>query len=416
MSRPAARLGLLANHLSKQTQKFSTNEASSNMSNQKPHPLTMIPGPIEFDDKVLEAMSHYAEAHTAAPFVQTFGNTLKLTRQLFLSKDANAQPFIIAGSGSLGWDIVASNFVESGENALVLNTGYFSSAFADCLQVYGAKVDQITAPIGDRPTLDQIEAALKQKFYKVITITHVDTSTGVLSDIKAVSQLVHKVSPDTLVIVDGVCSVASEEIKFDEWGLDYVLTASQKAIGAPPGLSVSYASARAIKTVENRKTPVASYFASLQRWIPVMKAYESGKPAYFATPAVQNVYALHEALSQFATSDESVQKRIADHKATSDKVKDAVANLGLKTVAVARDNAAHGMTAVYLPQGVANTDLLPALLKKGVTLAGGIHKEIATKYFRIGHMGVSATRPQLGHVDTVLKHLSETLNELGYKA
>lgn len=375
----------------------------------------MIPGPIEFDDKVLEAMSHYAEAHTAAPFVKTFGDTLRMTRQLFLSKDPNAQPFIISGSGSLGWDIVASNFVEQGENALVLNTGYFSASFADCLETYGAKVDQLKAAIGDRPGLDEIETALKSKFYKVITITHVDTSTGVLSDIKAISQLVQKVSPDTLVVVDGVCSVASEEIRFDEWGIDYVLTASQKAVGAPPGLSISYASAKAIKTVQNRKTPVTSYFASLLRWIPVMQAYESGKPAYFATPAVQNVYALNEALSQFATSDESVQKRIADHKAASDKVKNAVADLGLKTVSVSNNNSAHGMTAIYLPEGVANTDLLPALLKKGITLAGGIHKEIATKYFRIGHMGVSALQPQLGHLDAVIKNLTETLSELGYK-
>ncbi|CAN6633719.1 alanine--glyoxylate aminotransferase 1 [Trichomonascus vanleenenianus] len=386
------------------------------MSTQKPHALTMIPGPIEFDDRVLEAMAHPAEAHTAAPFLKTFSSVLKMTRQLFLSTDPNSQAFIVAGSGSLGWDMVASNLLEHGENALVLNTGYFSAAFADCLTAYGAKVDQLSAPVGDRPTLEQIEQALKQKNYKVITITHVDTSTGVLSDIRAISELVHRVSPDTLVIVDGVCSVASEVIRFDEWGLDFVLTGSQKAIGAPPGLSITYASGRALKVVASRKTPVPTYFASLPRWLPIMQAYEAGKPAYFATPPVQNIYALHEALSQFATSTESVETRFKVHEQVSNKVKDVVASYGLKTVAVSRDKSAHGLTCVYLPEGVANTDLLPSMLKKNIVIAGGIHKEIAPKYFRIGHMGVSATRPELGHIDTVLNALKQSLSECGYNA
>lgn len=383
---------------------------------QKPHPLTLIPGPIEFDDAVLEAMSYPAQAHTAQPFVDLFSETLKMTRNLFMSKDPNAQPFVIAGSGSLGWDIVGANFIEKGDKALVLNTGYFSSAFADALNVYGANVDQLVGKIGDRPSLSEIEGALSKNKYKVITITHVDTSTGVLSDVKAIAAVVRKVSPDTLVVVDGVCSVGSEELRFDEWDIDYVLTGSQKAIGAPPGLSISFASARALKVVENRSSPVAGYFAALPRWVPIMKAYESGKPAYFATPAVQNVHALHASLSQFATSQESVESRIQTHRKTSDKVKDRIESLGLKTVAVSREVGAHGMTAIYLPEGVANTQLLPLLLKKNITLAGGIHKEIAPKYFRMGHMGISVTKPELGHIDTALKSIEEALSELGYNA
>ncbi|ANB14278.1 alanine--glyoxylate transaminase [Sugiyamaella lignohabitans] len=380
------------------------------MSSQAEHDLTLIPGPIEFDDQVLNAMSHPTVAHTAKPFVSTFSQVLKSLRTLFFSKDPKAQAFVIAGSGTLGWDIVSSNLIEAGENALVLNTGYFSDSFADCLGVYGAKVDQLRAPIGDRPGLNEIEAALKSKNYKIITITHVDTSTGVLSDIKAISEVVHKVSPDTLVVVDGVCSVGVEEIRFDDWGLDFVLSASQKAIGAPAGLSISFASARALATVESRKTPVASYFASLLRWAPIMRAYESDKPAYFATPAVQNVYALHEALRQITSGGESaIVERFKVHQHASDRVKDTVEGLGLKLVAVRRDIAAHGMSAVYLPEGVQNTDLLPWFLKHKVVLAGGIHKEIATKYFRIGHMGVSVTNPSLGHLDKILTLLPEAI-------
>jgi alanine-glyoxylate transaminase/serine-glyoxylate transaminase/serine-pyruvate transaminase len=376
----------------------------------------MIPGPIEFDDAVLAAMAHPSVAHTAQPFVDTFSATLKSLRVLFHSTDAGAQPFVIAGSGSLGWDICSSNLIEAGEKVLTLHTGYFSDSFKECLKTYGADVTSLTAPIGDRPSLEEIEAALKKDKFKAITITHVDTSTGVLSDIKSISALVHKVSPDTLIIVDGVCSVGSEEIKFDEWGLDYVLTASQKALGAPSGLSVSFASARALATVENRKTPVSSYFANLKRWLPIMRAYEAGKPAYFATPAVQNVYALKESLSQFTSSPGAVDSRIQKHFEVSDRVKAAVQKLGLKLVAKNKDIAAHGMTAVYLPPGLENTQLLPYLLKQGIVLAGGIHKEIATKYFRIGHMGVSATNPQLHHVDKVLDALEGAFKEFGISA
>ena len=164
-------------------------------------------------------------------FVNVFGETLTMLRKLFQTSDPASQPFIISGSGTLGWDQVAANLVEPGDEALVLHTGYFADSFADCFETYGVKATQLKAPIGDRPQLDEVEKALKEKKYNVITVTHTDTSTGVLSEVKSLSELVHRVSPDTLVIVDGVCSVGCEEICFDDWKLDVVLTASQKAVG-----------------------------------------------------------------------------------------------------------------------------------------------------------------------------------------
>ena len=105
---------------------------------------------------------------------------------------------------------------------------------------------QVKSDIGERTTLQEVSDALSNKSFKVITITHVDTSTGVLADVKGISEVVKKKSPNTLIIVDGVCSVGCEEIRFDEWGIDVVLTASQKALGVPPGLSILVASERAI--------------------------------------------------------------------------------------------------------------------------------------------------------------------------
>lgn len=150
----------------------------------------------------------------------------------------------------------------------MLHTGYFSNGFADALSTYGANVTQLRAPVGQRPQLPEIEKALGEKKYKLLTVTHVDTSTGVLSELKDLVALVRRVSPETLVVVDGVCSVAAEELAFDEWDLDGVVTASQKAIGCPAGLSISMFSGRAMKKFENRKTPPASYFASMKNWAP----------------------------------------------------------------------------------------------------------------------------------------------------
>ena len=191
-----------------------------------------------------------------------------MLRKLFQTLDPDSQPFVLSGSGTLGWDLVAANLAEPGDDVLVLHTGYFADSFADCLETYGAKATQLKAPIGSRPQLPEIEKALKEKKYKLLTVTHVDTSTGVLSELNTLSELVHRVSPDTLLIVDGVCSVGSEEIEFDKMRLDGVVTASQKGIGCPAGLSISMFSGRAIKTFQSRKTPPGSYFGSFKNWLP----------------------------------------------------------------------------------------------------------------------------------------------------
>ena len=213
------------------------------------------------------SLSNSSESHTGPGFVSCFGDTITKVRTLFQT-GSSSQPFILSGSGTLGWDLVAANLVEQGEDVLVLSTGYFGEHFGDCLTTYGAKVTTLTGPVGGRPQLDEVEAELKKKKYKLVTVTHVDTSTGVLSELKNLTETIKRVSPETLVIVDGVCSVACEEIAFDDWKLDGVVTASQKAIGCPAGLSISVFSEKAIAAFEARKTPPSSYFASMKNWMP----------------------------------------------------------------------------------------------------------------------------------------------------
>jgi len=335
-----------------------------------------------------------------------------MLRKLFQTTDPASQPFVVSGSGTLGWDMVAANMAEPGDDVLVLHTGYFADSFADCFETYGVKATQLKAAIGDRPQQDAVEAALKEKKYKLITITHVDTSTGVLSEIEPIAQLVHRVSPDTLVVVDGVCSVGCEDLQFDKWGVDCAITASQKAIGCPAGLSIMMVSGRAIESFKRRTKPPGSYFASFKNWLPIMQNYENNKPSYFATPSPQLIHALHTSLTQILATP--LADRFAKHRAASQKVKARVAELGLKQLAEKPENQANSMTAIYLPDGLTPPEVLPSLLKKGVIFAGGLHREIASKYVRFGHMGVSVMDDKRDDINRALKGLEEGLGEAGY--
>lgn len=144
-----------------------------------------------------------------------------------------------------------------------------------------------------------------------------------------------------------------------------------------------------------------------------MQNYEAKKASYFATPSPQLIHALHTALTQILSRP--LEQRFADHRAASQKIKKAVADLGLKQLATKPENQANGMTAVYLPEGVQASEILPSLMKKGVIFAGGLHKEIATKYIRFGHMGVSVIDPNRRDVDKALEALKTGLSEVGYK-
>lgn len=341
--------------------------------------LLMIPGPIEFEPDVLQAMSQPTTSHVAAEFIEVFGRALERVRQVFLCP--SGQPFVVAGSGTLAMDLAASNLVEPGDRALVVSTGYFSERFAAILERYGAQVTQVRAPVGSAPGLDEVEAALRQGEFKLVTVTHVDTSTGVLADVRGVAALAQRYG--ALSVVDGVCATAAEECRQEEWGIDVCLTASQKAIGTPPGLALLVASPRALAAWRARKAPVANYYADWANWLPIMEAYEARRAAYFATPAVNLVAALDVSLGHILA--EGLEARFRRHARISAACKAGIAALGLEQVARPAV-AAHTMTAPYYPASI-GPEALKAILDAGVILAAGLHPEIRARYFRIGHMG-----------------------------
>jgi len=373
----------------------------------KDRQLLMIPGPIEFTPAVMRAMGMPTTSHVAPEFVEVFGTALERLRQVFLAPEA--QPFVVAGSGTLAMDMASANLIEPGDAALVVNTGVFGDRFAEILLRYGAEVTHVRAPvIGDVPPLDDVRAALEVpetssgQGYKLMTITHVDTSTAVAADVKALAEIGRE--HDVLVIVDGVCSIAGEEMRQAAWGIDLALTASQKAIGVPPGLALVMAGPRAMKAFRERESPVVSYYSDWTKWLPIMEAYEARETGYFGTPAVNLIWALNVSLGQILA--EGMDARFKRHKRVSRAVKAAVAALGMGQVPARAELAANTLTAPYFPDGV-DRSVLGHIREAGVMLAGGLHPEIKSRYFRIGHMGVVNQSDVMATISAVEQGLAE---------
>lgn len=371
----------------------------------KSRKLLMIPGPIEFTPEVMRAMGMPTASHVAPNFIEAFGQALERLREVFLCP--NGQPFVVAGSGSLAMDMAAANLVEPGDRALVVNTGYFGDRFAAILGRYGAEVTEVqAASVGDEPELAEVEAALKAGQFKVVTITHVDTSTAVGANVQALAALGQQYG--ALVVVDGVCSVAGEEMRQEEWGIDLALTASQKAIGVPPGLALIVAGPRAIESFRQRRTPVLNYYADWTQWLPIMEAYEERRPSYYGTPAVNLIWALNVSLGQIL--EEGMEARFRRHRWLSDALKAGVEALGMSQVPVSPNKTATTLTAPYYPGGV-DAAVLKQISQAGVILAGGLHPEIKARYFRIGHMG--AVTPS--DILTTVGAIEHGLAQVGYE-
>lgn len=449
MTNPSARLQMLSQHLHNDrvaipefpqtSAQFNLNATAAHVparriTEQKPHSLLMIPGPIEFSDSVLKSMSNPPLAHTGPVFVDLFANVLRKTRLLFGNDRKNGgQPLVVTGSGTLGWDFVGANLIANPakDRILCISTGFFSNGMYESLCNYvddeAKQITLLEANIGEVIDLAAIGQQLVSGNYSLIALTHTDTSTGVLVDIEKVSKLVHEISPDTLIAVDAVCSAGVEEIQFDNWGLDFVLAASQKAISTPAGLSILMVSDKAIAKnySANKKKPL---YASLNKWLPIMINYENHKPSYFSTPSVQLISALDTSLTEILGSETpeinpatnipvKLHERFDKHAQMASFVRtELVTSTTGFTLVSSPENCCSGMTALYLPESVKMADFLGYMGKNyDISLAGGIHPKCPTKYIRIGHMGISVVgengqdvKRTVAAVQATLKALADT--------
>lgn len=365
--------------------------------------LLMIPGPIEIEPAVTSALGQKTRGHLDPAFMQDQGDALRLLREV-AGADA-CFPFTVAGSGTLAMEMAVANLVEPGTKVLVVHTGWFGDRMAEIVSRHGGVATQLRAPIGEAPTPGELTEALAKDRYDVVTVTHVDTSTGVRAELEGLAKAAK--AAGALVVVDAVCSLGAERLEQDAWGIDVVLAGSQKALGAPPGLAVLTVSQAALAAHAKRTRKPASLYADWAEWMPIMEAYMASKPSYFATPATNLVSAL-------ATSLRSVAKegripRAARHERLAKGLRAGLSALGLNFLPQRDVLAASTLTAVSYPQGI-DQALVGAVKDRGVLIAGGLHPEIKTRYFRVGHMGAVSEND----VVAVQRAVGDALASLGH--
>jgi alanine-glyoxylate transaminase/serine-glyoxylate transaminase/serine-pyruvate transaminase len=348
--------------------------------------LLMIPGPIEVSPAVQEAFATPPPSHVAPDVIEAFGVSIERMRRVWGAAD-DSQPFIVAGSGTLAMEMAVVNLLDPGQNALVVSSGYFSDRMADMLDRRGVNVVEVGADVGDVPKFDDVRAALQDQDFDALYATHVDTSTGVRVDAEALAKLARE--HGALSIFDGVCATAAERFRMEEWGADVYLTASQKAIGLPPGLALLVASSRAMEARLGLDTPPPKSM-DFHEWLPIMKAYEARKPSYFATPATNLVNALAVGLEQILDTDfggtKGVEARFDQHENAADAMRAAWDALDLELLPDDDATAANTLSAVLYPEGV-DASLLGSIKERGVIVAGGLYPGRKKDYFRVGHMG-----------------------------
>lgn len=358
--------------------------------------LLMIPGPTNVDPAVLRALSRPTLAHTDSDFVEIFKETLENLKKVFMTK---SDVLVIAGSGTVALEMAVANVIEPGDKILNTVAGFFGDYFVKISKVHGAEAKVLEVPWGKCVKPEQVKAALKDGGYRAVTVTHVDTSTGIVNPIKEIDEIVKEYS-DAFYIVDTVCSLGGIEVRVDYWNIDICVSGSQKCIGVPPGLVLLSVSDRVLKFLENRKTPVGFWYGDMKNWLPIMR----DPSKYFATPAVNMIYALSEALKLLLA--EGLEQRFRRHRIIAEAFRAAMDALNIKLVAD-RECAADTLTAAYYPEGIEDTAFRSEMKRRGVVVASTLGP-IKGKGFRVGHMGnvthndIMAT---IGAIETTLKYL-----------
>jgi alanine-glyoxylate transaminase / serine-glyoxylate transaminase / serine-pyruvate transaminase len=358
--------------------------------------LTMIPGPTPVHPRILAALARPTTSHVAPGFTRAFSQALADFKTLCQS--ATGKPFVVAGSGTLAMEIALVNVVAPGQTVLVISHGYFGDRYVELAAAFGIKCEVLRSEWGRAVPPSELAKKLATGTYAAVTITHVDTSTGTSSPVAAYCELLK--GRQEIVILDGVCATGGIDEPFDKWGVDVLLTAAQKAIGAPPGLALCLFSERALQR-RRALGSIPAYYADVLRWVAVMD--EPTK--YYSTPCVNEIVALAEALR--IVHEEGLPVRFARHARTARAMRAGLEALGLKLV-TAPDCRAETLSVVFLPAGVDDAAFRKGVAAHGVVIAGCLGP-LAGKAFRIGHMGNIG----VAEIVATLEAIEESLRELG---
>lgn len=333
-----------------------------------------IPGPTPLPPEVLEAQTKQMINHRSKEYAELQERLVRRLKEAFQTKN---DLLLLTASGTGAMEAAIVNTLSPGDRVLVVSIGNFGDRFATIAKTYGTDVVPLRFENGDIADPDAVRKALSSDpAITTVLATHNETSTGITNPIKELAAVVREF--DKLFIVDGISSVGSIEVKTDEWGIDVLLSGSQKGWMAPPGMAMVAMSERAWDAHRNSKIP--RFYWDLGR---AKKSADAGETPW--TPAVSILYALDAGTELM--EKEGFANTIARHSRLSAFVREGVKALGLKLVAKDEKNASATVTAVYPPDGVTERAIRNAMRDEfEIELAGG-QGELTGKIFRIGHLG-----------------------------
>jgi len=341
------------------------------MKNRK---LVMIPGPTPVARSIQDEMGRDTVAFKDPNFVDDFKGLIKDLKEMWKTQ---GECFVVAGTGTMAMEMAIANTTKRGDNVLIISHGFFGDRFIDICERKGLNVDVMASEWGKIVPVDEIEKKLEEKKYSIITVTHVDTSTGTRAPLDEISKVVEKFE-NTLFIVDGVCSTAAEREYLDEMKIDVLFTGSQKAFGVAPGLAILWAGPKAI---ERRRClgSIPESYIDFEKWIPIM----NDPMKYWGTPPVNLIWALKESLRLI--KEEGLENRIERHERYARGMQKAIEALGF-TILAEKEHRAVTLSNCIYPDGIDDAEFRRILAEEGVVVAGGLGS-YAGKLFRLGHMG-----------------------------
>ncbi|MFH2068921.1 MAG: alanine--glyoxylate aminotransferase family protein [Candidatus Omnitrophota bacterium] len=330
------------------------------------------PGPTPVPDEILLEMAKPLIHHRTPQFRKILAECFSGLKEFFQTKE---DVMILTSSGTGAMEAAISNLLSPGEKCLVVEGGKFGERFREIAVAYGIEVTTLPVEWGKSATPIEIEAALKKEpDIKAVFTTLCETSTGTHTDIKGIGEIIRQ-RPEVLLVVDGISSLGATECRTDEWGIDVMISASQKAFMLPPGLAFISLSPKAWEKSAKTKTP--RYYFDLSAY---RKAVSKEDTPY--TPALTLIIGLAGVLKMLKTEGiENVWKR---HCLLAEATRQGVKALGLQLLAEHPSNA---VTAVRVPEEIDAEALTKALRdSSGITFAGGQGK-LKGKIFRIAHLG-----------------------------
>lgn len=370
---------------------------------QPPKRVLLGPGPSDVHQRVLDAMARPTVGHLDPRFGEMMEEMKTLLRYAYQTE--NALTFPVSAPGSVGMESCFVNLVEPGDKVVVCSNGVFGRRMAENVKRTRGELVLVEDAWGTAVDPQKLEDALKANpDTKIVAFVHAETSTGVESDARLLTEIAHRYG--ALVICDAVTSLGCIPLMVDEWGIDAIYSGSQKGLSCTPGLSPVSFGERAIAKVKQRGTPVQSWFMDLNL---VLGYWSEAKRTYHHTAPINALYGLHESLVMLA--EEGLEASWARHRRNYLALLAGLEAMGLKLL-VEEKSRLPQLNAVVVPEGLNEPQVRADMLNlHGIEIGAGLG-DLAGKIFRIGLMGNSST-PQ--NVKICLTALESVLSAQGWK-